>query len=461
MSRASAWIGNHRGLLTPLLVGILLRVALMSAAYLLTGTKIMTQGDTASYLVPGNNLILHGSYTTAGLPEIDRTPGYPLFAALSGMLSDNVLTTVLAQIALSLFTLLLVDRIARKTFSNQQAGRIAAWLYAVEPVSIVYTARILPETLFTFLLLAVIERLVAFFRGGRLTTLAIAAILLASATYVRPISYYLVFLLAMALAVYQIKRNASWWKAPCILLIGTLPLIGLWQVRNKLETGYSGFSSIVEKNLYFYQSAEVSAEVEHIPLGEEQKHLGYPNETSYLVAHPEQRDWPPVKRLQYMKSQSLGILSAHPVLYLRTHITGVGIVAFTPCAADLLQLLGAFPSNASMPHRVVNEGIFTAIRRIVLSHPWQAAIMVVMEAFLLLLYRCAIRGSFYGQGNKAIVLTLIGIALYLLFISGGAQAVGRYRLPVMPELCILAAGALCVPRSKQKRSPLGSAIVSS
>jgi 4-amino-4-deoxy-L-arabinose transferase-like glycosyltransferase len=32
------------------------------------------------------------------------------------------------------------------------------------------------------------------------------------------------------------------------------------------------------------------------------------------------------------------------------------------------------------------------------------------------------------------------IAVYFLLLSGGAQAVGRYRMPIMPLLCILAAG---------------------
>ena len=55
---------------TPLLVAALLRIALMIAAFALTGATVMTQGDTASYLNPGRNLILHGSFATAGAPEI-------------------------------------------------------------------------------------------------------------------------------------------------------------------------------------------------------------------------------------------------------------------------------------------------------------------------------------------------------------------------------------------------------
>jgi hypothetical protein len=39
-------------------------------------------------------------------------------------------------------------------------------------------------------------------------------------------------------------------------------------------------------------------------------------------------------------------------------------------------------------------------------------------------------------------ILVVGGGFYFLGISGGAQAVARYRLPVMPELCLLAAGVV-------------------
>jgi hypothetical protein len=84
-----------------------------------------------------------------------------------------------------------------------------------------------------------------------------------------------------------------------------------------------------------------------------------------------------------------------------------------------------------------------------LAHPGVTLTMVLLEIFLLLLYMLAARGIFTSGGVKAQILPLVGIALYFLLISGGAQAVGRYRLPVMPELCILAAGGLAAIQRKK------------
>ena len=447
------WTRGGRCPIAATLAGITLRVALMVAAYLLTGTQIMTQGDTASYLEPGRNLILHGQYANGGLPEIDRTPGYPLFTMLTGMAFNNVLLTVIAQIVVSMLSLLLVWRIAERVFPNRGAGITAVWLYALEPISILYTVRLMPETFFVLLLLTVVDRLLSFYQTGKLSTLALSGLLLAAATYVRPVSYYLVLPLAAALVVTAPRNRGYRWKAPAILLVSVLPWLAAWQLRNKAETGYSGFSSIVEQNLYFYQSAEVSAELAHISLAAEQKQLGYPDEPSYLAVYPEQKNWSPTQRLHYMRGQSLQILGQHRLLYLKTHFAGVGVVAFTPCATELLQLLHLYPQDEQMPQRILNQGIMSSLAQVMRTHPGVTIIMGSFELILLLLYASAIFGIFRGRAKRVPLILLIGIALYFLLISGGAQAVGRYRLPVMPEICILAAGGLSVFGAKEKRSP--------
>ncbi len=442
--------------LAAMLAGITLRVALMIAAYLLTGTQVMTQGDTASYLVPGRNLLLRGQYANGGLPEIDRTPGYPLFTMLTGMAFDNVLLTVLAQVIVSTLALLLVWRIAERVFPNRGAGTTAAWLYVLEPISILYTVRLMPETLFVLLLLAAVDRLLSFYETGKLSTLALSGLLLAAATYVRPVSYYLVIPLAAALVVTAPRRRGYLWKAPAVLLLSVLPWLAAWQLRNKIETGYSGFSSIVEQNLYFYQSAEVTAELAHISLAAEQKQLGYPDEPSYLAVHPEQKDWSLTQRLHYMRIQSIQILAQHRLLYLKTHFAGVGVVAFTPCATELLQLLHLYPQDEQMPQRILNEGIVSSLARVMRTHPGITIVMGLFELILLLLYTSAISGILRGRAERVPLILLIGVALYFLLISGGAQAVGRYRLPVMPEICILAAGGLAALNAKSgaQRTPL-------
>jgi hypothetical protein len=152
-----------------------------------------------------------------------------------------------------------------------------------------------------------------------------------------------------------------------------------------------------------------------------------------------------------MRAQSMQILSAHPWLYLKTHIAGLGVVALTPCATELLQFFRAYPIDDAMPHRIINEGLIHSLARIFELHPDVILTMALLEVFLLLLYVFAIRGGLSSQSNRLALLTIACVALYFLLISGGAQAVGRYRLPVMPELCMLAAGGLALFLKKEMR----------
>jgi hypothetical protein len=318
----------------------------------------------------------------------------------------------------------------------------------------------MPETLFILLLLLAIERMLSFLQSSKLTNLAAAGVLLAAATYVRPVSYYLVFPLAAGLAMTAPKQRGLRWKVPLLLLIVALPLLAAWQLRKLAETAYSGFSSIVEKNLYFFQSAEVTAELQHISLESEQKQLGYPEDKYYFSVHPDQRTWSQSRRLNFMREQATKILVTHPFLYLQSHLAGVGVVAFTPCATELLQLIGKYPPSDAMPHRILNEGVLSSTWRVILAHPQVAITMALLEVFLLFLYVSAIRGCFSPGSLRPALLTVIGTAMYFLLISGGAQAVGRYRLPVMPELCILAAGGITLARKRKLRSHNSPAVIS-
>jgi hypothetical protein len=455
MSRARAAIAAlaNRQTQAALLAAAIVRVAFFAAVLERTGTSILTQGDTASYLAPGRNLFLHGVFATTinpTWPEIDRTPGYPVFAMLTGALHGNILPTVLVQILLSLISLVLISRIAAQVFPNSNAGPIAAWLFAFEPVAITYTLRIMPETLFLLLLLIAIERLLTYQRTGKFAVLTLSCLSLVAATYVRPIAYYLGFAIAIALAITSRHRKGHAWRAPAIVLLTIYPLLFAWQIRNASETGYRGFSSIVEKNLYFFQSAEITADQRHISLDQQQQELGYADQDHYIAAHPEQAAWTRVQQLNYMHTQATAILAAHPMLYVQSHFKGVAVVALTPAASEPLQMLAAYPSEDSTPHRLLNEGILASLDRVIQSHPTLAITMATLELFLLILYTFAVRACLIPNTNRIAIATLIGIALYFLLISGGAQAVGRYRLPIMPEVCILAAGGLAHLTNKKK-----------
>ena len=204
----------------PILVAGILRLGLMIAALVRTGASVITSGDTFSYLIPGLNLLRHGMFAGAWGMEIDRTPGYPIFLGIFG--EHGVVAAVVAQILVAMFSVWLVIRIARGVYkrseNRDQIALIAAWIFAIEPLSLVFTVRLMPETVFVLFLLMAVERLVRFFETEKLTAVAWSAFWLVVATYVRPVGYYLISLIAIGLAVVLIRKPGLRWKAPLLVM---------------------------------------------------------------------------------------------------------------------------------------------------------------------------------------------------------------------------------------------------
>jgi hypothetical protein len=425
-----------RRLAGPVLAAAAVRLALLALVLARSGSRALYRPDTLSYLEPGRNLLLHGRFVAAGLPELGRTPGYPLFLALTSL--GGPVAAALAQVILSVFSVVLVWRLARAVFRDERIALIAAWLFAFEPLSVIYSVLLLSETLFLALFLLSLERLAEFLRVRRLGVLAEAGVCLAAATLVRPVTYYLPLALAAGIFVALARVPELRWKAPAVLLLSTLPWLAAWQMRNYAETGFGGFSSIQQVNLYFYIAAEVTGRVEHRPLLDVQNALGYDDEQLFLQRHPAAAGWNQAERLRFMRSEASRVLRAHPGTFLRAHFAGTVRTALNPGAAVLISLLST-PVDDETFLRERDQGPVQALLWMARAHPWQTALMVVLEGFLLALYVLAVLGAWRGGASKASLWLLAGVALYFLAISGGAIASARMRLPVMPVLCVMAA----------------------
>jgi hypothetical protein len=454
----------------PLIAAAVVRLTLLAVVLTRSGTSGIIIADTASYLIPGRNLLLHGHFVADGMPDLLRTPGYPLFLAVTSL--AGLPAAAVANVLLSVFNVFLVWRLGRAVSGNDRIALVAAWIFAFEPLSVVFSVVLLSETLFLALFLLSMERLAEFLHRRRLWVLAVAGLWLAAATYVRPVTYYLPVALAVGL-FFALMRVPGFppqrqrpvaggpglrWKAPAVILISVLPWLAAWQVRNRMETGYSGFCSISEKSLYFVTAAEVTARVEHRKFNDVDDEFGYYQGYdgaqqaylywTYLARHREQIGWSQGQRLAFMHSEAAGIIRAHFGVYLYSFFQALVKTAFNPSAGYFDRLLypeGYRPAPfAAEDKDPIDWGIVLAR-----TYPWIAAEKVAFLAVLLGLYLfaargvyLAVRGIFDGNMHSACLWLLLGTSLYFLAVSavlGGVCADARYRLPVMPVVCIFAA----------------------
>ena len=130
-------------------VALAVRLAIPVSAYLHThDTTIFLAPDTPSYVDPARQLIANGRFAASdGTPEIIPTPGYPMLLLLGLLLDRFRLVTITLQVLISCFTVYLVYRTADLLFETEGAALLAAALYALEPLSILYTSIFATETL--------------------------------------------------------------------------------------------------------------------------------------------------------------------------------------------------------------------------------------------------------------------------------------------------------------------------
>jgi Dolichyl-phosphate-mannose-protein mannosyltransferase len=415
------------------------RLALLTFVLARGGSCVLYRADTLSYLEPGRNLLWHGSFTAAGLPELVRTPGYALFLAALSVAGPVVVS--FAQVILSVLSLVLVWRLARAVFADESIAIVAAWIFAFEPLSVIYSILLLSETLFLAPFLMSLIRLVDFLRGRSLKALAEAGLWLAAATFVRPVTYYLPIAIAVGLIIVLARNPALRWKAAAVLLISVLPWLVAWQIRNKVETGFGGFSSIQAANLYFFSAAEVNSRLQHRTLAEVQNQLGYNDEQLFLARHAAAAGWNQAERAEFMQVEANRVLRAHPWLFLRTHFAGSMRTAFNPGAAVLLSVLKA-PVGDIAYAQERDEGPLRAALSIAKEYPAQTILMVALEVALVALYIFAVCGVLSGGAPGACLWLLLGVWLYFFCVSGGAIAAARLRLPVMPIVCVFAAAGI-------------------
>jgi hypothetical protein len=424
--------------------------------------------DTETYVSPARELITHhrfysfGSKTLLGVfpqaePEIFRTPGYPLLLIPGLLLNRLELVTISLQIMLGCLTTYMVYRTAQLLFECEKVAIIAATLYAIEPVSIIYTSKLGTETLFAALGMVWLYFLLKYLKGCLLRDLLISGTVLAASVYVRPLGYFLPLIAATGLSAWALvggQKNKQRLAIHIVLfiIVSMCPIL-IWQERNLAETGYPGFSGVPTEDLYFYWAAAVLADRQHVPYFEMQRRLGFLDERIYLERHPEQKTWPLAQRLGYMNREGKHILLSDPWTFARMHLKGTVRVIFDPGATELLKLLELYPKEggAGLMVQLVDSGPLRTIAAAMTQRPllfWSNVLLIPLELAYLL---CASMVLFSRRlmREPAVVAAVLTIVYYVGITGGPAPgAFCRFRLPAMPIICVMAGYGLYSVRSR-------------
>ncbi len=426
-----------------LLVAIILRLCVPLIASTTTKDEnVFYTPDTVGYCEPAMNLLSSGQYMRGGLPEIFRPPGYPVLL-IPGLLSGRPeLLTIAFQIILSCLTVFLVYKIALTLFERTDIAVLSACLYALEPLSIVYTGLIMAETLFAFMVTLSVYLVIRYLKAAKFTFFCAAALVLSAAVFVRPVGYFLpIVIVIVLLAASAVRKdlNKKLFIHSCIFLVIAMAPLFAWQARNKIEAGYSGFSATRDEILFLTGQA-ISAKIQGISGTEQKKRSGWSfwnGPERYFMQHPEHRAWDQAQIHQRRGAEGLLLIVENPWQYLQVHTRSALLIAGLTGFSTWLNLFKIQNVDSPFYAALRNPSSLGFIQALARSGPtilWGNLFLAVM---LLIYWLVAFYALTFRQLRcDAGVILLVLIGVYFL-VAPGAWADSRYRHPVMPLLCVV------------------------
>jgi 4-amino-4-deoxy-L-arabinose transferase-like glycosyltransferase len=443
---------NH--LLSLLAVVVVTRFLFAFFIWRVHGSAGFFRGDTRGYIGLAQSLLRGsflspGTYSIQGTPEIFRPPGYPLLLLPAIALQHVVIIALLENFLLAAMSAWLVWRIVTDFCPSSKAAFWSVLLYCFEPMGLVYSETLMSETLFSTFVLLFVWIFIRYFREPTPAKLALSALALGCATYIRPVPVYLGFWLIPVFFV--LLLTLSWFqRATRAILFAVIFMLTLapWVIRNAVVANYKAFSSAQDWNLYFMSAATVQAKLEHRNSSEVMVEWGATTSIEdYLRTHPEQRTWPEAEIARFWRSEAKRIILPHLLTYAVIHAKGCVRVIFNPGVTEVLRSAGIYPDSSNPLVSKLDQGFIRATLWLFQQYPVTAVLIPLMTVQLLLYYLLAL----VGLRRMPFEMSFLFCALFLYFVlvSGFPSAMARYRAPVMPLVCISAGVAVANWRMKK------------
>lgn len=384
--------------------------------------RFLTEEDSVEYVRLARNMAGgHGfsqSLAAPYEPDVRRTPVYPLvLAAVLAVPGAGTRAAALTGMLLSTLTVLTAFRLGR-SLAGAAAGWWAAALLTIDLTSAAYAGQVLTEPLFTLLLVLSFLPLLDVTAGPAATAATAAAVSAGAMSGLAALCRPIAVLAFAALAPACRLRAATAGRAARLFVIAAVmagALTGGWTLRNYRVAGTATVSSVAATNMYFHRAAYVEAYLQHRRVED--------------LRDEWQRDfearssaWTEAERVRWMNDHGLGLVIRHPFVYAWVALRSAARM-LTPDHIVLSSLVG---------------GYGTVAFRVLRGAGWiQLAIVYVLAA-------AGVARLWRLSPVRAAVLA--APILYFLAI-GGPEMYPRFRVPLMPFVCVLAGAGLATGRA--------------
>ena len=334
------------------------------------------------------------------------TPLFPIFLKIFGY----GLLAHFVYVVIFILILILVYKITIK-LSSKKIAEIAILLVSVEPSLFISSLSLAPELLFSFILTFSLYFGVCKPIKNIELNYVVLAILLGICVLIRPIALIMVICLVVFWIVtyYQTSHNVF---LPISMIVPVFALI--WSVRNFIVHGFFNISWISSNNILWYEGVPALSEAKDISFEDAAK------TESALRNQKIGANSSVLESYNYDSKRGLELIFEYPTGWVQSHLKGIGKILF-----------GVYKSK----HKIIDQEVFGVNDQVI-----QSTHFIILGIITLIIWILFANGV--SQFHKLDVLNsrlsyLILIAI--LLPATGQVAYARFRSPVVPVICIVAA----------------------
>lgn len=442
MQKTTRWV------LGILALAAVLRVAVLIGVWQDRSRVVVS--DSRYYISLADSLAESGTFSWRGLPDVYRTPGYPVFLLLGKPFGESgwrviLLLQILLDVSVVYVTFLLGRELCR-----EGAALWAAAFQAVCVLTIAMTVRLLTETCFLFLTLLGMLMAVRHFKTAGWGYLIASAVAFGVAAYIRPVSplFVAIVLLMLLFRPRRIRR--------CLAYAGIFAAVVLpWCARNYAVAGTWKFTHALEFNDFHYAAPRRVSRQKGLSVKEARKIIQAEYNRRYAE---DEKARPPSQVEVYRRKGQVARSFLRDPWALRCLKAWPTSTAFwLPKITQIWESLGVAAGGTGALKVFKDKGIVVGAWQYFGGNVWLLVLSLPFVGLLGLKYSLAAvcvvaRVRSFRASEWMMVLSVV----LLQAVAGGEP---RFRAPITPVLSVAAAAGLVMlwDRFRRIRKSSGSA----
>ena len=186
--------------------------------------------------------------------------------------------------------------------------------------------------------------------------------------------------------------------------------------------------------------------------------MGCSDKKTYLQNYPEQTSWDRGKIYRFMGEEGMKIILREPVTYVLIHVKGMVRTLIDPGVTEYLIIFKHYAWRGGLLGQILDQGLFVTFTGFARTMPgFFFGFLTLLALYLVVSFGSAVvalfhKGFPYGVSTVAILF----IMAYYLLVSGGPVGYHRFRLPIMPLICVFSGYGLHLLRGKLRRKQSGN-----